>query len=193
MTLLSMGAIGQTAFSWKNGNSVNTSLALNTYTELKIDLINESGSSLDVAIEVIYNDLPLTWDGMVCVYGVCLGTIPAVGGTADMATLNENVKHYICSISSDPGACNTGYLNDSVTIEVDPKNVWTSVDSALSSHEALETDSGVVYKFTRPTLHKGMKAVRRCWRYFFRLSFYHMPAANRLRHQVQVYTNNVGW
>ena len=110
-----------------------------------------------------------------------------------MDTLNENVKHYICSVSSDPGACNTGYLNESVTVEVDPDSVWTSVDNALKDRKALETDSGVVYKFTRPTLHKGMKATRRCWRYFFRLSFYHMPAANRLRNQVQVYTNNVGW
>ena len=40
--------------------------------------------TVTLAIEIIYNDIPQSWDGMVCIFGTCMGSIPVVGTQATM-------------------------------------------------------------------------------------------------------------
>ncbi len=88
MLALNTKVEGQVSFNWSPNDSIVTNLSPNTYTELKIKQIKQTSDTLRLAIEVTYNDIPATWDGMVCVHGSCLGTIPAVGGTANQTPLN---------------------------------------------------------------------------------------------------------
>lgn len=92
---ISMVTMAQTSFNWTLNDSIVTDIDANSYTELKIEQTNISGGDLDLAIEVIYNDIPSTWDGMVCVEGLCMGTIPAVGGTANMTTIADGANGYV--------------------------------------------------------------------------------------------------
>lgn len=66
-------------------NSPNDSIVLNLpgnyYSELPIYQVNQTNDTLQLGIEVVYNDVPSGWDGMICVFGKCLGTILPVGST----------------------------------------------------------------------------------------------------------------
>lgn len=66
-------------------NSPNDTIALNLpgnfYSELPIYQINQTTDTLRMSVEVVYNDVPSGWDGMICVFGNCLGSILPVGGT----------------------------------------------------------------------------------------------------------------
>lgn len=124
----------------------------------------------------------------------CDGVIRAARGSQpNMATLNQHVMHYICSVStSEYGG--TEVSTNPLEVEYDPDNVWGSVSNELLYHQGEVLKSGQIAQFTRDRLHRGTPATERCWRYFFRLSFYHMPAMNEFRKQVQVYTDvNGGW
>jgi hypothetical protein len=81
--LCSFNGIGQT-FQWDTENTIDTNLNLNTYDQYPMYQSALGNDTVTLAIEVIHNDLPATWDGMLCIYGMCLGTIPAVGVQATM-------------------------------------------------------------------------------------------------------------
>jgi hypothetical protein len=89
---LSIESNAQTAFSWSPNDTIETVIASNSYTELKIDEINETGGDLNLSVEVVYRNIPAGWDGMICIEGLCLGTVPVVGTTADMATVNSTTN-----------------------------------------------------------------------------------------------------
>lgn len=112
----------------------------------------------------------------------------------DLSTVNEGVFHFVSSISS-ADICPTEILVGNIEVDVDKTAVWKSVDASLGNPEgALSLRSGQIAMFNRATLHRCTPATQRGWRFFFRLSFYHMPAMNEIRNQVQVYTDvNQGW
>jgi hypothetical protein len=124
----------------------------------------------------------------------CDGVIrKARGEQPDLNTLNEHVMHYVCSFCSEDTS-KTSVMLDSINLDVDENNVWSSVNEQVKPNRVKHLRSGQVGMFTRDRLHQGTPATKRCWRYFFRLSFYHMPAMNQLRKQVQVYTDvGKGW
>lgn len=122
------------------------------------------------------------------------------GSQPNLNTLNDPIVHYLYTLSDclAAGHASTSYMVDEIGIRessVEKYNVWKSVDSlvrGLSEERALPR--GKVLRFYRDTLHKCGPAPTRQWRYFFRCSFYHMPAMNEIRQQVQVYTDiNQGW
>ena len=127
------------------------------------------------------------------------------GGQPQLSTLNEDIKHFVCTISDDPQGNHTGteFITNELTLDIDMEsggNVWGKVDTAVNKvldegvMKPLVSNNGEIYQFNRPTLHRGLPATSRQWRYFFRLSFYHMPAMNEERKQVQVYIDvNKGW
>ncbi|AUR95550.1 hypothetical protein NVP1208B_62 [Vibrio phage 1.208.B._10N.222.52.A7] len=127
------------------------------------------------------------------------------GGQPQLSTLNEDIKHFVCTISDDPQGNHTGteFITNELTLDIDMEsggNVWGKVDTAVNKAldegniKPLVSHNGEIYQFNRPTLHRGLPATTRQWRYFFRLSFYHMPAMNEERKQVQVYIDvNKGW
>ena len=119
----------------------------------------------------------------------------------DTLTISEPIQHYTCYFTGDGEFSPTEFIEDPLVLNVNPEEVWKSVDlgvkDALSKGRVsvFAAKPGEIVKFNRSTLHRGVLATRRHWRYFFRLSFYHMPAMNRFRHQVQVYPKDIngGW
>jgi hypothetical protein len=71
-------------FQWTTNDSVEENLALNTTVQFPLHMVAVGSDTVTLGIEVIYNDIPQTWDGMLCIYGLCMGTIPNVGITAEM-------------------------------------------------------------------------------------------------------------
>lgn len=110
----------------------------------------------------------------------------------DPHTLGEPIWHYTCVLGNDA----THFYGGSVKVDIDEKAVWQSVNNYLEAYGGVvhEGSSGTVYAFKRDQLHRGPAATVRGWRYFFRLSFYHMPTLNKIRNQVQVYVDiSKGW
>ena len=113
----------------------------------------------------------------------------------NLATLNEDIQHFVCTLSTKIDLAPMLYLVDPLEVEFDKNAVWSSVNRYLGTVATQKSlNSGQILQFNRSTLHRGTAAKARGWRYFFRLSFYHMPAMNRIRNQVQVYlTDERGW
>jgi hypothetical protein len=124
------------------------------------------------------------------------------GDQPNLKTLSENISHYICSLSSAKEAhCGTDIIAEHMAIpdkNIDTDKVWGSVNRFISQTSprptAIDTVNGDIYRFNRSTLHRGQQCKERQWRFFYRLSFYHMPAMNEVRQQVQVYADpSQGW
>ena len=117
----------------------------------------------------------------------------------DLSTLNQDVRHFTCAFNSaqETGTQFLRTVDGGVVFNnIDEDNVWKSVDEEVDDR-GFVTDNAVngqVVEFSRDTLHRCPPVKSRQWRYFFRLSFYHMPAMNEIRNQVQVYIDkNQGW
>lgn len=118
----------------------------------------------------------------------------------DLLNGNKEVKHYICLVSNVENVSRTQFALDSVTIDVDEKNVWKSVSRQIKNKvenkdiKARQCTEGDIIEFDQQTLHCALPCVNPGWRFFLRLSFYHSPPINKIRKQVQVYTNiENGW
>jgi hypothetical protein len=85
----------QTAFSWFPNDTLIQDIDPNIYTDVHIDQVNNTNDTLVLGMEVIYNDIPSSWDGMLCVYGICLGTIPAVGFTLPMNPIYDSTNGFV--------------------------------------------------------------------------------------------------
>ena len=119
----------------------------------------------------------------------------------DLATLNEDIMHLVCTMSDadDAEHCGTEFIVEPLHLKELPEgeSVWGWVNQNIGDAKHIQRytpEQGDVVMFNRSTLHRGLPAPVRQWRYFFRLSFYHMPAMNQERKQVQVYLDvNKGW
>jgi len=74
----------QSTFQWDTNDTIEVNLNPNTYDQYPMYQSVVGNDTVTLAIEIIHNDLPQTWDGMVCVYGLCMGSIPAVGTQTTM-------------------------------------------------------------------------------------------------------------
>lgn len=114
----------------------------------------------------------------------------------DLDSLCEDVFHYTSYVSSVNRLAPTEFIYGPQKLSIDPKQVWGSVTKQIKEDDEriMSYPSGVINRFTRDTLHRGTFSKERGWRYFFRLSFYHMPSMNLKRNQVQVYPKDSrGW
>ena len=79
-------------FQWDTNDTIQTNLDLNTTVQLPIYQSAIGNDTVTLGIEIIHNDLPQSWDGMVCIHGACLGTIPVVGTQATMAPISGSTQ-----------------------------------------------------------------------------------------------------
>lgn len=110
----------------------------------------------------------------------------------DEANIELGVRHWVCVLGT-PSL--TEFVDEDLTIAIDPRSVWKSVSSSIDTVENLETfqvGSGDVAEFGIDQLHRARPADRHGWRFFFRLSHYQYEAQNKIRKQVQVYTTEHG-
>lgn len=83
----------------------------------------------------------------------------------------------------------TEFVVEPVTLDVDPENVWKSVNAGL---EALKPKTsklreGDIIAFGQEALHRASPCVQAGWRFFMRVSFTYRKPVNEIRQQVQVY------
>ena len=88
-------SFAQVSYEWTDNDSIVQDVDANASTQLKIEQTNISNSGLLLGVEIVYNDIPSTWDGMVCVFGTCFGTIPPVGFTGEMSEIIDPEKGYV--------------------------------------------------------------------------------------------------
>ena len=116
----------------------------------------------------------------------------------DLTKLNPSFKYCTVLVSSHhEGVSNTEFMQDTLVIPCDEERVWSSVNEYIESLQNKNTFSiqdGDILEFSQATLHRTQPAFNQGWRFFFRLSEYHMPPVNKIRHQVQVYASPAsGW
>ena len=92
--LSSFQSFGQT-FDWLTNDTIEANLELNTTVLLKMEQSAIGNDTVTLGIEIIYNDLPAAWDGMVCIEGTCLGIIPPVGTTGTMTPISGAQTGYV--------------------------------------------------------------------------------------------------
>lgn len=113
-------------FEMYPNDTIQTDLDPNAYTELKIHQLNLTQSVLNLGIEVMYNDIPGTWDGMVCVYGSCLGHIPVVGYTYNQSPVFVGDSGYVRLTAHPMQGTQQSKLRIKVTDLDNPTNVETA-------------------------------------------------------------------
>ena len=91
----------------------------------------------------------------------------------------------------------TEFVVEPVTLDVDPENVWKSVNAGV---EALKPKTsklreGDIIAFGQEALHRASPCVQAGWRFFMRVSFTYRKPVNEIRQQVQVYMpiETSGW
>lgn len=82
-------------FTWVTNDTIETNLDLNTTVQHKMEQAAVGTDTVTLGVEVIYNDLPSYWDGMLCIEGLCLGVIPPVGTTATMSPISGSQYGYV--------------------------------------------------------------------------------------------------
>lgn len=96
LTIILFAAFGFTAygqtFQWDTNDTIETNLTPNTTEQYPTYQSAIGQDTVTLAIEVIYNDIPASWDGMLCIYGVCLGIIPPVGTQATMNPIYGSIQ-----------------------------------------------------------------------------------------------------
>lgn len=116
----------------------------------------------------------------------------------DLEKINTEIQHWAVLVSSHyEGTSNTEFLTEPVVVHCEQDRVWGSTNEYLEKFRGLPTllaKDGEIIQFSQPTLHRAKPAINKGWRFFFRLSEYHMPPLNKIRHQVQVYAAiSSGW
>ena len=85
----------QTSFNWLPNDSIVQDIDDNDYAALIIEQVNTTSSSVTLGIEIVHNSIPLSWDGMVCIFGTCFGQIPPVGFTGVMNPISGITNGYV--------------------------------------------------------------------------------------------------
>lgn len=138
------------------------------------------------------------------------GMFPAIGGwhcdavqrdqydsQPDLNKMDDSL-HYVATLASrTEGISNTEFITSELTLDVDTNKVWADVSDQVNSGnlgDRMLMPDGEIYEFTSKTIHRPTAATKRGWRWFFRCSCHYAPPENKIRHQVQVYTDiNGGW
>ncbi|MDA8886802.1 hypothetical protein N9I68_04415, partial [Bacteroidia bacterium] len=93
-TVLQLVSPGQ-SFDWVSGDTISVALEPNTYAELKMRQNNLTTDTLNLGVEIIHKDIPESWDGMVCLQGLCLGLIPEEREKYTMLPLHGEQKGFV--------------------------------------------------------------------------------------------------
>jgi len=103
-------ATAQTSFTWSPNDTIIQDVNPELYTEMNIDQINISGDTLELGIEVVKNTIDETWDGMICLQGLCLGEIRPEGFTAQMTPISVDLHGYTKLTVYPAGGTQSGEL-----------------------------------------------------------------------------------
>ena len=108
--LLGDMATAQTSFTWSPNDTIIQDVNPELYTEILIEQINTSGETLELGIEVVKNTIDESWDGMICLQGLCLGQIRPEGFTSQMAPISGELNGYTKLTVYPAGGTQSGEL-----------------------------------------------------------------------------------
>jgi hypothetical protein len=94
LSLIVSGISFSQSFTWVDGKTIETDIVANTTVQLKIEQLAIPGDSVTLGIEVVERQIPNSWDGMLCVHGLCYGTIREVGFTGEMTQIKDDTRGY---------------------------------------------------------------------------------------------------
>ena len=103
-------ATAQTSFTWSPNDTIIQDVHPDLYTEMNIEQINISGDTLELGIEVVKNTIDASWDGMICLQGLCLGQIRPVGFTSQMTPISGELNGYTKLTVYPAGGTQSGEL-----------------------------------------------------------------------------------
>jgi len=94
--LLLVANIQAQTYTVSPSDTATMSLQANYYNELNINLdkVNTS-DTITLGYEVVYNDLPASWDKLLCVFGLCVGSSFPSGTNGTMTPLTGPNKGYM--------------------------------------------------------------------------------------------------
>lgn len=91
----------------------------------------------------------------------------------------------------------TEFVVEPITLEVDPDNVWQSVNAGVEKLKPRTSKlrEGDIIAFGQEALHRASPCSQAGWRFFMRVSFTYRKPVNEIRQQVQVYMpiETPGW
>lgn len=128
----------------------------------------------------------------------CDGVMRNSIGQPDFDEIDPAALNYTITVSSEEGGVsNTEFISEPVEFSYEPERVWGSMNDYLEKNYDLSifrVPDGTMVNFNQEAIHRATSATKNGWRWFFRLSLYHSAPRNRIRNQVQVYTNSsLGW
>ena len=95
VSLFSVNSFAQLTYNWVPQDTIIIdNLDPTAYSEYLIEQQNITNDTLVLGVEVVYNTIPITWDGMICIYGTCFGEIPVAGTFNQMDPIFDTLKGY---------------------------------------------------------------------------------------------------
>lgn len=133
-----------------------------------------------------------------CIPGWHVDGAPRENNIPQLHKASDHVTHFIMNA----GDCApTHMLSGVVGFDVEGDEAYKELDAKVNGwldgdRGYRKAESGVIYKLTGRTIHRGSPATKRGWRWFGRISIGdEATPANEIRTQTQVYlsTLNQGW
>ena len=139
----------QTSFMWLPNDTIVQDIDPNAYNELLIEQKNLSGDTLNLEVEIVENTINPSWDGMVCIQGICFGTIPLAGATNQMAPLIGGLNGYVKLTVNPFGTFGSGMLRVRVYDVNNPTDgdtcTWIINSTQVSAVHENETNTALIY------------------------------------------------
>jgi len=139
----------QTSFMWLPNDTIVQEVDPNAYNELLIEQKNLTGDTLNLEVEIVENTINPSWDGMVCIQGICFGTIPLAGATNQMAPLVGGLNGYVKLTVNPLGTFGSGTLRVRVYDINNPLDgdtcTWIITSTEVTSVQEKETNTVLVY------------------------------------------------
>lgn len=111
--------------------------------------------------------------------------------------IDDSITHYMGIVGDTDELTGTEFVTQSVTIEIDKRRVWNSLDAAINFMSGdLKTrrlQNQEIIRFNQSAIHRATEATKQCWRWWGRLSYTYRKPVNEIRRQVQVYVSSHGW
>lgn len=113
----------------------------------------------------------------------------------DLSKVSDDVQHFMVLLSDNTQPTQTEFVTEPALIDVDPENVWNSVDTAVEQQQFKTgfLKEGDIIRFSQTAIHRASLCKAPGWRLFFRASVTHREPVNEIRRQVQVYSTRNGW
>ena len=151
--LLGGMATAQTSFTWSPNDTIIQDVNPDLYTEILIEQINTSGDTLELGIEVVKNTIDPSWDGMICLQGLCLGEIRPEGFTSQMTPISGEINGYTKLTVYPAGGTQSGELRIRVFNINNPTDgdTCTWIVNSVPSVGVNEIESNLCQLFPNPS------------------------------------------